>query len=167
MSYLTSKSALVVAGALTSSLCIVLTTQAQDSVSKAQSDALNIVTLLTQQQDPYYQKNKKFNTDVKGIAKTSSLTLSDSFNYGIRTGFDAAYVYVMPAQTPMADQLKSYIGAAFVNPKQKSEVLTIICENAKTGRLRPSDPKLVMTEQTATLTCGDSSVPVPITGAKK
>lgn len=161
------KNVVALAGVTIALLGSVLAVRAQDSVSEAQSSALDIVTQLTEQQSPYYQKNNKFNTDVKGMAKALNLTLANSFNYGIRTGFEAAYIYVMPAQTPMAEQLKAYIGASFVNPKQKSEMLTIICENTKPGRLRPSDPKLVATGQTVTVICGDSSVPVPSSGEAK
>ncbi len=151
----------------TVALGLTSTTQAQESVSQEQKNALEIATQLTTQQQPYYQKNGEFNTDVKKLAKELDITLPSSFNYGIRTGFESAYIYVMPAKTDLAEQLKSYIGAAFINPNNKSEMISILCENTKLGRMRPADPKLLMSGDQPTLECGEGSAAVPISEAKK
>jgi hypothetical protein len=144
---------------------LTLTTKAQDSASQEQKNALHIVTQLTARQKSFYQQNNRFNTDVKKIAKELELTLSPSFNYGIRTGIDSAYIYVMPAKTPLAEQLKSYIGAVFINPNDKSQMRLIICENTKLGRYRPADPKFV-SESQPPLQCGDNSVAVSLSEAQ-
>ncbi|MGB5770566.1 MAG: type IV pilin-like G/H family protein, partial [Crocosphaera sp.] len=84
--------------------------QAQDQVGQEQATALEIVTKMTEAQRTYYQKNGKFQVVVQEMAEDLNLTLPPSFNYAVRTSFDGAYIYVQPAQTPMADQLKAYVG---------------------------------------------------------
>jgi hypothetical protein len=171
MIHLSKKAVLFLAGGIVSCLVgtvgvgVALKTHAQDAASQEQEAALKIVTKMTEGQRTYYQKTGKFNVVVKDMAKDLNLTLPASFNYGVRTSVDAAYIYVMPAKTSLADQLKAYVGGAFINPNQKSSMLTIICESTKPGRLRPSDPKLMKEQDSSqassmALQCGDSSVQV-------
>ena len=154
----------------TSLVGVALKTQAQEQLAQEQATALEIATTMTEGQRTYYQKNGKFNVVVKEIAKDLNLTLPSSFNYAVRTSFEGAYIYVLPAQTPRADQLKAYVGGAFIkepqNQNQKPEIITIICESMKTGRRRPADPQVVRGKDLSptselSLKCGDSSVPVP------
>jgi hypothetical protein len=144
--------------------------QAQDQVGQEQATALEIVTKMTEAQRTYYQKNGKFQVVVQEMAEDLNLTLPPSFNYAVRTSFDGAYIYVQPAQTPMADQLKAYVGGAFIkspqNEEQNEEIMTIICQTTKTGRRRPADPQVARGNKLSSttelsLSCGDFSVPVP------
>jgi hypothetical protein len=162
---------LTLSGLLTTLLTIIVPqtapiTQAQEEPSQAQQEALKIVTQLMTQQKPYYQEHQQFNTDVKKIAKEQDLTLSPSFNYGIRTALNTAYIYVMPAKTPMADQLKSYIGAVTFDPDNPSDMKMILCENTELGRIRPADPQKT-SDNSQAWKCGNKSQPVSISEKEK
>jgi hypothetical protein len=145
-------------------------TQAQDQAAREQATAREIAIKMTEAQRSYYQKKGKFNVVVQELAKDLNLTLPSSFNYAVRTSFEAAYIYVLPARTPLADQLKAYVGGAFIKSAQSQdrepEIVTIICESTKTGRLRPAAPQVVRGKDSSpttelSLKCGDFSVPVP------
>ena len=168
---------------VTSLIGIAVKTQAQEQVApdpkpeqldpeQEQATALEIVTKMTEAQRTYYQKNGKFQVIVPEMAKDLNLTLPTSFNYAVRTSYDGAYIYVQPAQTPIADQLKAYVGGAFIKSPQNQtenqnpEIITIICQTTKTGRRRPTDPQVARGKESnsttgPSLSCGDSSVQVP------
>ncbi len=139
----------------------------------AQAKALEIITKMTEAQRNYYQENGEFQVVIQDIADDLNLTLPSSFNYAVRTSFDGAYIYVLPAKTPIADQLKAYVGGAFIkspeeakeNEKQKGEIMTIICQTTETGRRRPVDPKVARAKEATSstepsLSCGDTTIPV-------
>ena len=162
---------------VTSLIGIAVKTQAQEQVApepeqvdpkQEQATALEIVTKMTEAQRTYYQENGEFQVIVQEMAEELNLTLPTSFNYAVRTSYDGAYIYVQPAQTPIADQLKGYVGGAFIKSpqnqteNQNQEIITIICQTTKTGRRRPTDPQVARGKATTetSLSCGDSSVQV-------
>ncbi|MDJ0507649.1 MAG: type IV pilin-like G/H family protein [Crocosphaera sp.] len=140
---------------------------------KAQATALEIITKMTEAQRNYYQENGEFKVVIQEIAEELNLNLPSSFNYAVRTSFDGAYVYVLPSKTPIADQLKAYVGRVLIkspekakeNENQKGEIITIICQTTKTGRRRPTDPKVARAKEAnsatePSLSCGDTTVPI-------
>lgn len=175
---LLKNSPLLMAGAIASLLVgtgwvgVALKTQAQDSISQEQNTARKIVAKMTEGQRTYYQKNGKFNTVVKEIAQDFDIILPSTFNYAIRTSFEAAYIYVIPAKTPVSEQLKAYVGGAFINQNQNPKIITIICESTNPGRIRPASPQVVRAKDLSqstkmALQCGDSSVQVPDSQVKE
>ena len=145
----------------------------QGQVELEQAKALEIITKMTSAQRSYYEKNGKFQVVIDEIAKDNNLTLPSSFNYAVRTSFQGAYIYVLPAKTAIADQLKAYVGGAFIkspenqkdNETIKGEIVTIICETTETGRRRPADPQVASAKENSStselsLSCADSTVPV-------
>ncbi len=145
----------------------------QEQVELEQAKALEIITKMTSAQRSYYEKNGKFQVVIDEIAKDNNLTLPSSFNYAVRTSFQGAYIYVLPAKTAIADQLKAYVGGAFIkspenqkdNETIKGEIVTIICETTETGRRRPADPQVASAKENSStselsLSCADSTVPV-------
>ncbi|WP_107667148.1 type IV pilin-like G/H family protein [Cyanothece sp. BG0011] len=175
----------------TSLMGVAVTTQAQEEVKpepeeqeqvmskeeqakQAQAKALELVTKMTEAQRSYYEENGEFQVVIDEIAEDLDLTLPSSFNYGIRTSFQGAYIYVLPSKSPLADQLKAYVGGAFIkspqkeaeNKEQNQEIVTIICETTETGRRRPADPQIarakdVNSNTEPSLSCADSTVPAP------
>ena len=149
------------------------TAQEQLDPEKAQATALEIITKMTEAQRNYYQEDGEFKVVIQEIAEDLDLTLPSSFNYAVRTSFDGAYVYVLPSKTPIADQLKAYVGRVFIkspekakeNENQKGEIITIICETTKTGRRRPTDPTVARAKEATSatepsLSCGETTVRV-------
>ncbi|MEL4897785.1 type IV pilin-like G/H family protein [Crocosphaera sp. Alani8] len=143
----------------------------QEQVEQAQATALEIITKMTEAQQSYYKENGKFQVVIDDIAKDNDLTLPSSFNYAVRTSFQGAYIYVLPAKTPIADQLKAYVGGVFIKSPEnkkddetiKGEIVTIICETRQTGRRRPADPRVASAKEDSSelsLSCADSTVPV-------
>ncbi len=146
----------------------------EEQAKQAQANALDLVTKITEAQRSYYEENGEFKVVIDEIAEDLDLTLPSSFNYAIRTSFQGAYIYVLPAKTPIADQLKAYVGGAFIkspekdleNKEEKKEIVTIICETTETGRRRPTDPQIARAKELSStaelsLSCGDSTVPAP------
>ena len=165
----------------TSLVGVAMKTQAQDQVGqdemaenqaeKDQAAALEIVTKMTEAQRTYYQENGKFQVVIQKMAEDLNLTLPSSFNYAVRTSFDGAYIYVQPAQTPIADQLKAYVGGAFFKSPENQEandnpeIMTIICQTTQTGRRRPASPQVARgnklnSTREVSLSCGNSSVQI-------
>ncbi len=143
-----------------------LTTQAQDQSDRDQNTALQVVAKMTEGQRTYYQKNGKFRAPIEDIKRDFEITLPTTFDYAVRTTSEAAYSYVIPAQSSLKGELKAYVGGAFITPNQNPEITTIICENTETGQIRPADPQLVRGTDLANptklaLQCGDFSVEVP------
>jgi hypothetical protein len=153
-------------GAIALILGLALTTEAQEQANQDQKAALQAVAKMTEGQRTYYQKNGKFRATVDNIQQDFGITLPSSYDYAVRTTSEAAYSYVIPAQTPLKSKLKAYVGAAFITPQQNPKITTIICENTQPGQIRPADPQLVRGTDLAnptklTLQCGDFSVQVP------
>lgn len=150
-----------------------LNTQAQEQseVDQNQNAALQAVAKMTEGQRTYYQKNGKFQAEVNDVQKDFGVTLPTTFDYAIRTTDEAAYSYVIPAQsTPLTDKLKAYVGAAFITPNQEPKITTIICENTTPGQSRPADPQIVrdpLDPNVLTFQCGDFSVEVPASEVNK
>lgn len=147
-------------------LGISFSTEAQDTVDKAQNQALQVVAKMTEGQRTYYQTNQKFHPTVEDLKKDFTITLPSSFDYAIRTTSEAAYSYVIPATSPQMLKLKAYVGVAFVTPNQDPKITTIICQNTTPGQVRPADPILVRgttpdTINKLTVQCGQFSVQVP------
>lgn len=144
-----------------------LATKAQSQADQDQNAALQAVAQMTEGQRTYYQTNGKFRAVVDNIQQDFGITLPSTFDYAVRTTSEAAYSYVIPAQsTPATGQLKAYVGAAFITPNQDPKITTIICESNKPGQIRPADPQLVRGTDLANptklaLQCGDFSVEVP------
>ncbi|EAZ88217.1 type IV pilin-like G/H family protein [Crocosphaera chwakensis] len=145
----------------------------EEQVEQAQAKALEIITKMTEAQRSYYEENGEFQVVIDEIAKENNLTLPSTFNYAVRTSFQGAYIYVLPAKTPIANQLKAYVGGAFIkspenekdNETQKGEIVTIICQTTETGRRRPADPQVARAKELnstsePSLSCADSTVPV-------
>lgn len=118
--------------------------QPQAPSNPDQNAALQAVAKLTEGQRTYFQKNGSFRATISDIQRDFGITLPATFNYAVRTTTEAAYSYVIPAQTPKAGQLKAYVGAAFLTPNQTPRITTIICQNLQTGQVRPPDPQLVL-----------------------
>jgi hypothetical protein len=140
--------------------------QADNSVDQNQNAALQAVAKMTEGQRTYYQNNGQFRAKVDNIQEDFGVTLPNTFNYAVRTTSEAAYSYVIPAQSPIANKLKAYVGAAFITPNQNPKITTIICQNTNPGQTRPADPQLVLGNQfnnpgKLTLQCGDFTVQVP------
>lgn len=153
-------------------LALALRTQAQNQVAQDQNIALQVVAKMTEGQRTYYQDNGKFLAPIKDLQKDFGLTLPSTFNYAVRTTSEAAYVYIIPARSPIASQLKAYVGGAFITPNQNPEITTIICQSKTPGQIRPADPQLVrgtdFTQPTKlALQCGDFSVQVPASEVTK
>jgi hypothetical protein len=142
-------------------------TQARSQADQDQNAALKAVAKMTEGQRTYYQKNGQFKAVVSDLQKDFGITLPSTFNYAVRTTSEAAYSYVIPAQsTPLTGKLKAYVGGAFLTPKQNPKIITIICQNNKPGQIRPADPQLVRGTDPANptklaLQCGDFSTEVP------
>jgi hypothetical protein len=161
-----------VAGAIAASLVGVngiattLKTQAQSQSDRDQNAALQAVAKMTEGQRTYYQNNGKFRATVDNIQQDFGITLPSTFDYAVRTTSEAAYSYVIPAQSPISGKLTAYVGATFITPFQNPKITTIICENTNPGQTRPADPQLVRGADLANptklaLQCGDFSVEVP------
>jgi Type IV pilin-like G and H, putative len=140
--------------------------QGENPVARDQNAALQAVAKMTEGQRTYYQNNGNFRAKVDNIQEDFGVTLPNTFNYAVRTTSEAAYSYVIPAQSPMSNQLKAYVGAAFITPNQNPKITTIICQNTNPGQTRPADPQLVLGNQfnnpgKLTLQCGDFTVQVP------
>lgn len=145
---------------------LTLKTQAQNQVDQDQNLALQVVAKMTEGQRTYYQKNGKFLAPIEDLQKDFGVTLPSTFNYAVRTTSEAAYVYIIPAQSPISSRLKAYVGAAFLTPNQNPEITTIICQSNTPGQIRPSDPQLVRGTDfdqptKLALQCGDFSIQVP------
>jgi hypothetical protein len=145
---------------------IPLKTHAQDQADRDQNSALQAVAKMTEGQRTYYQENSKFRAEIADIQTDFGITLPKTFDYAVRTTSEAAYSYIIPAQSALTGQLKAYVGAAFITPNQNPEITTIICENTTPGQVRPADPQLVRGTDLAqptklALKCGDFSVQVP------
>ncbi|WP_323299521.1 type IV pilin-like G/H family protein [Crocosphaera sp. UHCC 0190] len=143
-----------------------LITQAEDQADQDQNIALQVVAKMTEAQRTYYQNNGNFRAPINDLKKDFDLTLPPTFNYAVRTTSEAAYSYVIPAQSKVSGQLKAYVGGAFITPNQTPKITTIICESTKPGQIRPADPQLVRGTDLANptklaLQCGDFSVRVP------
>ncbi|PSF32463.1 hypothetical protein C7H19_21435 [Aphanothece hegewaldii CCALA 016] len=143
-----------------------LKTHAQNQVDRDQNAALQVVAKMTEGQRTYYQKNGQFRAPINDIKKDFGLTLPNSFDYAVRTTSEAAYSYVIPAQSSLTGKLKAYVGGAFITPNQTPKITTIICENTTPGQVRPADPQLVRGSDPANptklaLQCGDFSTQVP------
>ncbi len=143
-----------------------LATQAQSQANRDQNIALQVVAKMTEGQRTYYQNNVQFRAVVNNIQKDFGVILPSTFDYAVRTTSEAAYSYVIPAQSPMTGKLKAYVGGAFITPNQNPKITTIICESTTPGQVRPADPQLVRGTDLANptklaLQCGDFSVQVP------
>lgn len=140
--------------------------QAQSQVGVDQNSALQAVAKMTEGQRTYYQQNGQFRAPINDIQKDFGITLPQTFDYAVRTTSEAAYSYVIPAQSAIAGKLKAYVGAAFITPNQNPKITTIICQNTTPGQVRPADPQLVRgtdlnNPTKLALQCGDFSVEVP------
>lgn len=141
--------------------------QAQDNpVDQDQNIALQVIAKMTEGQRTYYQANGQFRATVDNIQQDFGITLPQTFDYAVRTTSEAAYSYVIPAQSPLKGQLKAYVGAAFLTPNQNPKITTIICQNNQPGTIRPADPQLVRgtdlnNPTKLALICGDFAVEVP------
>jgi hypothetical protein len=139
---------------------------AQQPASPDQKAALRAVARMTEGQRTYFQKNGRFNANVSTIQQDFGITLPATFNYAVRTTTEAAYSYVIPAQSPKVGQLNAYVGAAFLTTNQNPKITTIICKNIQPGQIRPSDPQLVLGTLVANPTgrfvqCGDAAIEIP------
>ena len=145
---------------------LALGTQAQNMVSQDQKAALQVVAKMTEGQRTYYQNNGQFQAVINDLQKDFGVTLPATFDYAVRTTPEAAFVYIIPAQSPEVSKLNAYVGAAFINPNRNSEITTIICQNTTSGQVRPADPQLTKLmdlnpSNTLTLQCGEFSTQVP------
>lgn len=145
---------------------LISSVQAQNSPDQDQNTALQVIAKMTEGQRTYYQKNGQFRATIDNIQQDFGIALPQTFDYAVRTTSEAAYSYVIPAQSPLKDQLKAYVGAAFLTPNQNPKITTIICENNKPGTIRPADPQLVRgtdlnNPTKLALICGDFSTQVP------
>lgn len=141
-----------------------LQTQAQETVSPDQKAALQAVAKMTEGQRTYYQQNGQFRAKIDDLQKDFGITLPKTFDYAVRTTAEAAYSYVIPAQSSMTGQLKAYVGGAFLTPNQEPKITTIICESTTAGQIRPADPQLVrgtFNPNELTLQCGEFSIQIP------
>ena len=157
----------VLLGFLGQKFSLIAPVQDQDNPpDQAQNAALQAVAKMTEGQRTYYQTNGQFKATVDNIQQDFGVILPQTFDYAVRTTSEAAYSYVIPAQSPLKDQLKAYVGAAFLTPNQNPKITTIICENNKPGTIRPADPQLVRgtdlnNPTKLALICGDFSTQVP------
>ncbi|MFM7189557.1 MAG: type IV pilin-like G/H family protein [Microcystaceae cyanobacterium] len=136
------------------------------SADQDQNTALQVIAKMTEGQRTYYQNNGQFRATVDNIQKDFGINLPSTFDYAVRTTSEAAYSYVIPVQSPIKNQLKAYVGAAFLTPNQNPKITTIICENNQPGTSRPADPQLVRgtdlnNPTKLALICGDFSTQVP------
>ena len=159
LAFLFSSLALLATGNLTLS-------QTGNLIAQDQNAALQAVAKMTEGQRTYYQNNGNFRAQVDNVQDDFGVTLPKTFDYAIRTTSEAAYSYVIPARSTVSNQLKAYVGAAFITPNQDPKITTIICQNTNPGQTRPADPQLVRGNQfnnpgKLTLQCGDFSVQVP------
>ncbi len=139
--------------------------KAQVPASPDQKAALRAVAQMTEGQRTYYQKNGAFRATVSNIQQDFGITLPSTFDYAVRTTTEAAYSYVIPAQTSQVGELNAYVGAAFLTPNQTPRITTIICKNIQPGQIRPSDPQLVLGTLVANPTgrvvqCGDAAIEI-------
>lgn len=154
-------------GGLEQGLLTMAPAYAQDNaVNEAQNAALQAVATMTEGQRTYYQANGNFRAKVDNIQQDFGITLPNTFDYAVRTTSEAAYSYVIPAQSPLSGQLKAYVGAALITPGKNPQITTIICQNTQPGQIRPADPQLVrgtnLNDPTQlALQCGDFTVQVP------
>ncbi|KGF71741.1 hypothetical protein DO97_15785 [Neosynechococcus sphagnicola sy1] len=139
--------------------------QAQSQVTQNQNAALNAIAKMMEGQRTYYAKNGQWLNVVSNVQKDFDAVLPPTFDYAIRTTTEAAYSYVIPATSPLINQLSSYVGAALLVPNSKVLIITIICKNNQPGQIRPSDPQIVRgadpTQPPLYLACGDNSVEIP------
>lgn len=138
---------------------------AQNQPNPDQAAALTAVAKMMEGQRTYYQKNGAFRATVSNIQQDFGITLPALFDYAVRTTTEAAYSYVIPAQSSSVGQLNAYVGAAFLTPSQNPRITTIICMNLQPGQIRPADPQLVLGTLMANPTgrrvqCGDASIEV-------
>ena len=75
--------------------------QAQSQVASDQKAALQAVAKMMEGQRTYYQKNGQFRATVDNIQKDFGITLPATFDYAVRTTPEAAYSYVIPAQSAL------------------------------------------------------------------
>ncbi len=141
------------------------TAKAQAQADADQNAALRAVAQMTEGQRTYFQKNGAFRATVSNIQQDFGITLPASFDYAVRTTTEAAYSYVIPAQSSKVGQFNAYVGAAFLTPSQNPRITTIICKNTQPGQIRPADPQLVIGTLVANPTgrivqCGDASIEV-------
>lgn len=137
--------------------------KAQPQANPDQKAALRAVAQMMEGQRTYYQKNGAFRATVSNIQQDFGITLPATFDYAVRTTTEAAYSYVIPAQSSKVGQFNAYVGAAFLTPSQNPKITTIICKNLQPGQIRPSDPQLVLGTLVANPTgrlvqCGDGSI---------
>jgi hypothetical protein len=140
--------------------------QGGNNVDRDQNAALQAVAKMTEGQRTYYQANGQFRAKIDNIQKDFGVTLPTTFNYAVRTTSEAAYSYVIPAQSPISTQLKAYVGAALITPNQDPKITTIICRSTTPGQARPADPQLVRgtdfnNPTKLALQCGDFTEQVP------
>lgn len=139
--------------------------QAQPTADQNQNAALMATAKMMEGQRTYYSKNGQWQNDVSTVQNVFGAVLPPTFDYAIRTTTEAAYSYVIPASSPMVNQLSSYVGAALVVPNSGGKIITIICKNNQTGQIRPSDPRIIRgadpSQPPLSLACGDNSVEIP------
>ncbi len=139
--------------------------EAQPQSNPDQNAALNAAARMAEGQRTYFQKNGAFRATVSNIQQDFGITLPATFDYAVRTTTEAAYSYVIPAQSATMGQLNAYVGAAFLTPNQNPMITTIICRNLQPGQIRPADPQLVLgtlmpNPSGRVVRCGDGSVEV-------
>ncbi len=130
-----------------------------------QNAALMATAKMMEGQRTYFSKNGQWQNDVSRVQSDFGAVLPPTFDYAIRTTTEAAYSYVIPASSPMVNQLSAYVGAALVVPNSGGKIITIICKNNQTGQIRPSDPRIIRgadpSQPPFSLVCGDNSVEIP------
>ncbi|MDJ0526642.1 MAG: type IV pilin-like G/H family protein, partial [Microcystis sp. M53603_WE2] len=131
LAFLVSSLALLATGNLTLS-------QTGNSIAQDQNAALQAVAKMTEGQRTYYQNNGNFRAKVDNVQDDFGVTLPKTFDYAIRTTSEAAYSYVIPARSTVSNQLKAYVGAAFITPNQDPKITTIICQNTNPGPAIPN-----------------------------
>ncbi len=128
--------------------------------SKAKlAEAKQNVGAMNRAQQAYYLENKAFSNSFEGLG-IGIRTPTKNYEYSTRATKTAAFNYGIPRKGKK--DIKSYVGGAFLvpatnlNPKlDKDEMTTvsILCEAASPGNIRPADPIL----QKGVPTCGSDS----------
>ena len=140
-------------------------TQAQVTVDQNQNMALSATAKMMEGQRTYYNKNGQWQDVVNNVQQDFGAVLPPTFDYAIRTTTEAAYSYVIPATSPITNQLSSYVGATLIVPNSGGKFITIICKNNQPGQIRPSDPRIIRAADPSqppfSLVCGDNSVLIP------
>lgn len=103
-----------------------LPANAQLPANPDQKAALRAAAKMMEGQRTYYQKNGAFRATVSNIQQDFGITLPATFDYAVRTTTEAAYSYVIPAQSSKVGQLNAYVAAAFLTPSQNPRITTII-----------------------------------------